>query len=603
LTAVTQGAHGKVTFLPDGTVIYTPDPNYNGPDTFTYTVTAGGVTETATVTVTVVAVNDPPVAGPDSFVTLEDTPVTINVVGNDTDIDSDPLRVTAINGTAISPGGPGVAVTGGVVTLLASGELVFTPNADYHGAPSFSYTVADPSGTTSTATVSGTVTSVSDAPVAVADSFVANGDTPVTINLRGNDSDGDGDPITITHINGQPITAGGPGVAVNGGVVRLNAAGDVVFTPNAGFSGTPSFDYTISDPSGLTSTATVSSSVAVSGTPAPLAVADVIATRGNAPVVVDVLRNDLNPAGGSLTISAINGMPIRIGGPGVVVSGGVLTLDATGRLRFTPVPGADLAASGFNYTLLDASGRTSTASVTLLRDPTSPPPAVNPGDTVGRDDGARQPTPPRAEITTIPALHVTASVAAARAEVALDSQALGLPIDAAALAELTNANGGSNNDLIPFDSSDDRTQLVARGRQSSLANLPAAPDTVFVHHAVHHENLTPEHAQFVHRAVAVSQAEAQANALRAGRLNTAAPGVTTLADPFAIGSPERLAAQRASDAQPDNRASAPDADAVTRSTAPQRPADRATAAAVKPTVAPGFSAQLQRNAATFRARR
>ncbi|MCY2939140.1 MAG: Ig-like domain-containing protein, partial [Planctomycetota bacterium] len=62
LTAVTQGAHGAVTFNADGTVTYTPAANWNGTDTFTYTVTSGTVTETATVTVTVASVNDAPVA-------------------------------------------------------------------------------------------------------------------------------------------------------------------------------------------------------------------------------------------------------------------------------------------------------------------------------------------------------------------------------------------------------------------------------------------------------------------------------------------------------------------------------------------------------------
>ena len=61
VTAVTQGAHGTVSFAADGTLTYTPDANYNGPDSFTYTVTSGGVTETATVTVNVTPVNDVPV--------------------------------------------------------------------------------------------------------------------------------------------------------------------------------------------------------------------------------------------------------------------------------------------------------------------------------------------------------------------------------------------------------------------------------------------------------------------------------------------------------------------------------------------------------------
>ncbi len=53
VTGVTQGAHGSVVNNADGTVTYTPNADYNGSDSYTYTVTSGGVTETATVNVTI----------------------------------------------------------------------------------------------------------------------------------------------------------------------------------------------------------------------------------------------------------------------------------------------------------------------------------------------------------------------------------------------------------------------------------------------------------------------------------------------------------------------------------------------------------------------
>jgi len=96
--------------------------------------------------------NDAPVANNDNDTTAEDTPVTINVVGNDTDIDGDALSVTQIDGQPISIGNP-VATTNGTVSLQADGQLVFTPSANYHGPASFTYTVADPSGATDTANV------------------------------------------------------------------------------------------------------------------------------------------------------------------------------------------------------------------------------------------------------------------------------------------------------------------------------------------------------------------------------------------------------------------------------------------------------------------
>ena len=609
-------AHGTVVVnATTGAYTYTPTADYNGPDAFTYTVTdpASGESLTRTINLTVTPFVD--IDNDLSVLTNEDTPVVIDVNANDSFENTGHL-ITEINGLPITAGGVAVSVANGTVSLGTDGKLTFTPAPNYNGpATSFTYTVLS-GGSTETATVTVAVTPVVDAPVAVNDNFVANGNMPVVIPVRGNDSDPDDDAITVTQINGQPIGVGGPGVSVNGGVVTLNSAGDLVFTPNTGFNGTPSFNYTISDPSGLTSTANVTSSTAISGTPAPLAVPDVFATRGDAPVVIDVLGNDFNATGGALAISAINGVPIAIGGPGVPVTGGLVTLDASGRLRFTPTPGSSLASTTFSYTLLDSSGRTSTANVTLLRDPAAPlAPNATPiakgstsTDDGGIDDTARSPVPPRAVITTVPALHVTASVAGARAEGALRGQVDLLPVDAATLSELTRANGGSNNDLIPVDSSDDRPALIERHTNLFRENVLNPQDTLFVQHAVRYEDVVPEYAQFVHHAVISSQSEARANALRTARLNSAVPGVITLADPFAIGSPEWLAAQRNSDAA---RTVAGEARSdATREGQPTTPrpghhnagADSAPPTADKPGTAPGFSAQLQRSAANFRAR-
>ena len=130
------------------------------------TVNDGTVSSAVAVTtITVTAVNDAPVAVADAFTVVEDNVATINVRANDTDAEGDTLTVTQVNGTAISVGGNGIEVTGGVVTLNASGNLVFTPTANFAGSTSFTYTIADPSGATSTATVSGTVTPVNDPPV------------------------------------------------------------------------------------------------------------------------------------------------------------------------------------------------------------------------------------------------------------------------------------------------------------------------------------------------------------------------------------------------------------------------------------------------------
>ncbi|HCE2447563.1 TPA: tandem-95 repeat protein, partial [Vibrio parahaemolyticus] len=86
-------ANGTVSVNPDGSVTYTPNDNYQGTDSFTYIVTSGGVSESTTVSVDVTPVNDAPVAKDDTAITDEDTPVTIDVLPNDNDIDGDKLSI------------------------------------------------------------------------------------------------------------------------------------------------------------------------------------------------------------------------------------------------------------------------------------------------------------------------------------------------------------------------------------------------------------------------------------------------------------------------------------------------------------------------------
>ncbi len=137
---------------------YTPNANYFGTDSFTYTVSDGnGGTATATVNVTVTAVNDNPTAGNDAITVAEDSGATVvNVLANDSfapDV-GETLTVTAVTQPA-----------NGTVTLVA-GVVSYTPNANYFGTDSFTYTVSDGNGGTATATVNVTVTAVNDNPTA-----------------------------------------------------------------------------------------------------------------------------------------------------------------------------------------------------------------------------------------------------------------------------------------------------------------------------------------------------------------------------------------------------------------------------------------------------
>jgi len=154
----TPALHGNVVMNPlDGTYTYTPTgTNYFGIDTFIYTLSAydGEVTrtDTALVTITIANVNDAPVAADDSANTNEDTPVTINVLANDSDPDGNALTVTGVT----QPANGSVVINGGTT-------VTYTPNSNWNGVDTFTYTISDGNGGTDTATVTVTVAAVADA--------------------------------------------------------------------------------------------------------------------------------------------------------------------------------------------------------------------------------------------------------------------------------------------------------------------------------------------------------------------------------------------------------------------------------------------------------
>jgi hypothetical protein len=180
VTAVTQGANGSVTFTP-GNVSYTPNANFFGSDSFTYTISDGnGGSDTATVNVTVTPVNDNPDAIDDAATVAEDSGATvIDVLANDSiapDV-GETLTVTAVTQGA-----------NGSVTFTP-GNVSYTPNANFFGSDSFTYTISDGNGGSDTATVNVTVTPVNDNPDAIDDAATVAEDSGATvIDVLANDS-------------------------------------------------------------------------------------------------------------------------------------------------------------------------------------------------------------------------------------------------------------------------------------------------------------------------------------------------------------------------------------------------------------------------------
>ena len=250
-TIVSGPTHGQLSGS-DGNRTYTPDLNYFGPDSFTFKVNDGiNDSNTSTVSITVTNVQDAPDATDDTPTVAEDSGAnTINVRDNDIDVDNDSLTISAITQAAHGT----VAITDGGTTVS------YTPNANYFGSDSFTYTVDDGQGGTDTATVTVTITNVNDAPVATGETYVTDSNTTLNVaapGVLGNDTDIDSATLTAQLVSG-----------VSHGVLTLNADGSFSYTPSLDFEGTDTFSYHANDGSADSNSVTVT--ITVNDTVAPV---------------------------------------------------------------------------------------------------------------------------------------------------------------------------------------------------------------------------------------------------------------------------------------------------------------------------------------------
>ncbi|EPW7253519.1 tandem-95 repeat protein, partial [Vibrio parahaemolyticus] len=211
-------ANGTVSVNPDGSVTYTPNDNYQGTDSFTYIVTSGGVSESTTVSVDVTPVNDAPVAKDDTAITDEDTPVTIDVLPNDNDIDGDKLSIQSAS----------VPEVQGKVEIV-DGKLVFTPAENFNGDAEITYTVTDGE-LTDAAKVTVTVNPVNDAPTikvdaveSITEDAVSTDTVLATLTVR--DTDTPEDQLTVSlenNSNGYFVLVGNEVKLTQAGVDAVN---------------------------------------------------------------------------------------------------------------------------------------------------------------------------------------------------------------------------------------------------------------------------------------------------------------------------------------------------------------------------------------------
>ncbi len=241
--------NGATVVNPGKTIAYTPNGGFIGDDSFSYSIHDGrGGSSTATVAVTVrpKAVD----AVDDTAMTIAGAPVTIGVVVNDLGTG---LIVTAVSDPLH-----------GAAAVHADNSITYTPDGGFIGADGFTYTLIDSLARTDTATVTVTVSppapSVNVPPNAFEDSAITFQTVKAQVAVLANDADPDGDPLTVTMAQ----------APANGASV-VNADNTVTYTPNASFSGTEFFSYTVSDGRGGSDTAEVTVRVVADRVPPTIA--------------------------------------------------------------------------------------------------------------------------------------------------------------------------------------------------------------------------------------------------------------------------------------------------------------------------------------------
>ena len=345
VSAVTPSANATASINDDDTISYTANADFIGTDTLTYTVSDGnGGSASGTVTITVNEdVNDAPVANDDSFTLDEDAEsVTLDVASNDTDADGDTLSVSLKS-----------TPSDGSAKADDSG-ITYTPDADFNGTDSFTYTVSDGKGGFDSATANIAITAKNDDPVPKDDSFQANSNETTTLDVLENDIDIDGDALTVT-LNETPAN----------GSAQVTANNSIAFQPDSGFTGTTSFKHTVTDTAGAKKTATVEVNVVLDGTnTAPNATDDNFTITEDTKTSLDVLRNDSDPDGDGLTVT-LKTTPQNA--TATMAEDGTVTL----------VPDKDFfGRDSFAYTISDPAGATDTATANLAIAAVNDPPTA-----------------------------------------------------------------------------------------------------------------------------------------------------------------------------------------------------------------------------------
>ncbi|EJG0416012.1 tandem-95 repeat protein, partial [Vibrio parahaemolyticus] len=315
-----------------GVATITPTADWNGKETITFTAKEpSGESISQTVNFTVAPVAD---IVADNATVVEDTPTIIKVLGNDTFEGTD--KVVSLD----TNNGP----ANGTVSVNPDGSVTYTPNDNYHGTDSFTYIVTS-GGVSESAIVEVNVTPANDAPVAKDDIATTQEDTAVTIDVLPNDTDVDGDKLSIESVS----------VPKEQGTVEV-VDGKLVFTPAENFNGDAEITYTVTD-GALTDQATVKVTVnAVNDTPVVESnIADQTLAEDFTPYTIDLNTafSDVDNVDGELTFSVSGNSNIQ-----VAIVNGIATITPTAdwngseTLTFTATdPSGESVSQPVNFTV------------------------------------------------------------------------------------------------------------------------------------------------------------------------------------------------------------------------------------------------------------
>ncbi|WP_458794367.1 tandem-95 repeat protein, partial [Vibrio parahaemolyticus] len=298
-----SGNSNVLVSIENGIATISPTADWNGSETLTFTATdPSGESVSQTVNFTVAPVAD---IVADKTTVVEDTPTIIKVLGNDTfEGDDKVVSLDTNNGPA-----------NGTVSVNPDGSVTYTPNDNYHGADSFTYIVTS-GGVSESTTVNVDVTPVNDAPVAKDDIATTQEDTAVTIDVLPNDSDVDGDKLSIQSAS----------VPEAQGKVEI-VDGKLVFTPAENFHGDAEITYTLTD-GALTDQATVNVTVnAVNDTPVVESnLADQTLAEDFTPYTIDLNTafSDVDNVDGELTFSVSGNSNVLVS-----IENGIATISPT----------------------------------------------------------------------------------------------------------------------------------------------------------------------------------------------------------------------------------------------------------------------------------